>query len=160
MKRKEHREFLKRKILGIRKREDLRREGAKKRADREVRKQAIKEERERKKNQSKGQLFPMIKNSKRDKDKKRHSGKGSWCIFGYLTKPEKEFLYRKYKEREFSNEEIREKISRDVKHLQAFVNNLKEKKKSKEEINRRFKEEFAKLLEELRCQKNANIVKE
>lgn len=116
-KRKKHREFLKRDILGIRKRITTN--------------------------------PPKIKGSNIEKLRsdiiKRQSRKGSWYVFGYLTKVEKLVLYKKYVSQGMNPETANIKIKRDVKYLLEFVEKLRNKKKLDEEIGKKFKEEFAKL---------------
>lgn len=113
----ERREYLKREILGIRKREDLE-----------------KEWRERKKQNPK----PIIRGAKEIKI--------SCNLHNYLTKEEKQFLFRKYLNKGLPEEEADKKIREDARFLQNLVEEMKQKKKSEEEINRIFKEEFAKLI--------------
>lgn len=62
----------------------------------------------------------------------------------YLTKIEKLFLFRKYAKL-FNEDEARKRVKGCVKYLEEFVVKLKEKRIEDEEINRRFKEEYAKL---------------
>ena len=112
-----HREFLKRDILGIRKR---------------------------------NATPPKIKGSNIEKLSsdiiKRQSRKGSWYVFGYLTKVEKLVLYKKYVSQGVNPETANMKIKRDVKYLSEFVEKLRNKKKSDEEIGKKFKEELHKLI--------------
>lgn len=94
---------------------------------------------------------PIIKGSKFEKKRKslieRQTRKGSWYIFGYLTKVEKQLLFRKYMKQGLSYELAGEKVKRDVQYLSQFVKNLrKENEDKKEDIDSRFKEEFAKLI--------------
>ncbi len=140
---KDHREFLKRKILGIEKRSDLEKKWAAKREQRE------KEKKEKK------DFAPIIPGSEVQEKKKnalfdRISRRGSWYIFGYLTRTEKQFLYNKYTTRKVNPltiEEAKEKINKDVDFLAKFVKNMKKEKKPQEEIDTKFKEEFAKLID-------------
>lgn len=68
--------------------------------------------------------------------------------FMYLKKEEKEILYHKYtKELNYSSKKAHEKIDEVVKRLQDLVQKLRNQKKPENEINRVFKEEFAKLVE-------------
>lgn len=122
IKRLEHREFLKREICGIRKR----------RTSKEVQ-----EERERE------TKVPKIKGSK-EKRKLKNSHL-------YLTRVEKEVLFRKYLKQGLVVEEIRKKIKENLKYLSDLTIKLREQRKSEIEVNRIFKEEFAKLLEETKC---------
>jgi hypothetical protein len=121
---KEHREFLKRQVLGIRKRKDLLEEWKQKRKEREM------------------YQFPKINNSN-----KKRLGKGSAYIFCYLTKVEKQFLYKKYTSEGLDPERVKEKIEANIIHLSDLVRKLMKQNKLKEEINRKFKEEFAKLIQ-------------
>lgn len=130
--RDKHKEFIKRDILGIRKRKDLLKEWKQKRKEKEE------------------QIPPKIKGSNIEKLRsdiiKRLSRKGSWYAFGYLTKVEKLVLYKKYVSQGMNPETASIKIKRDVKYLSEFVEKLRNKKKSDEEIGKKFKEEFAKLI--------------
>jgi len=64
----------------------------------------------------------------------------------YLNKTEKRVLYQKYISNGFSSEEANEKIKQFIEHLGKLVKRLSKcGKKSKEEINQKFKEEFEKI---------------
>lgn len=120
-KRLEHREYLKREILHIRKRSDI-----------------LKEYEERKKREG---LVPKIAGSK-----SRIKGKSK--LFLYLTKLEKDFLWKKYIQMGMNPINIYERIKYDVNFLQELVSKLRDERKTDEEINKTFKEEFAKLIME------------
>jgi len=114
-KRKKHREFLKREIIGIRKR---------RRKVSEIKKDNPK---------------PVIKGAKvRRVSRKLHL---------YLTKQEKQFLYKKHINEGDNQEEALRKVDSCAIRLSKLIKELKEKGKSEEEINRRFKEEFRRLCE-------------
>ncbi len=137
---KDHREFLKRKILGIEKRSDLIKKWAAQREQRE---------------KEKKDFAPKIPGSIVQEKKKnalfeRISRRGSWYIFGYLTRTEKEVLYQKYTTRKINPltiEKAKEKINKDVDFLAKFVKNMRKGKKPEKEISIKFKEEFAKLID-------------
>ena len=64
-----------------------------------------------------------------------------------LSFDEKKFLLRKHMNHGLDFENARELVNQDKKYLKEFVKKMKEEKKSGEEMSRKFKEEFAKLLE-------------
>ena len=123
--RKNHREFLKRDILGIRKRKDLVKEWEAKRKLRE----AIAKE------------MPIIPKIKGEKIKKV-----SRQLHFYITKDERKFLFKKYILQGLDYDLIKEKIKRDIEYLSNLIRKLREKDKLEEEINKIFKEEFSKLI--------------
>ncbi len=126
-KREDRKEFIKRDVAGIRKREDI-----------------IKEASERRKNTKP----PIVRDSWKEKSIfPRNSKKGSKNMSIYLTRNEKQFLFGKYIKAGYSPEGADKKVKNDVRYLNDFLTRLKETKKQKEEVNNRFKEEFAKLLE-------------
>jgi hypothetical protein len=116
--RKDHREFLKRSILGIRKRTDLLKEWAEKKTL---------------------TFKPQIKPVK--KPFKKVSSLGI-----YITRDEKNVLYRKYVRMGYSPMDSSEKVDRVCDKMRDLVTKLREQKKSEQEINKKFKEEFAKLI--------------
>ena len=65
----------------------------------------------------------------------------------YLTKIEKNFLYKKYEREGLVEEEARKRIKEICKKMGYLVASLRKKKVQEEEINKRFKEEFAKICE-------------
>lgn len=119
--RQEHREFLKRDVIGIRKRSDLIKEWEIKRKEREL-------------------ISPKIKGS--------ISRSNSNQLHFYITRDEREFLYRKYIHLGMNPINVEEKIERDVKFLSELIKRLREQKKTDEDINKTFKEQFAKLIME------------
>lgn len=112
---KEHREYLKRDVLGIRKIEDVRKEAEEKRKE--------------KKN-----FVPFIKGSK---EKNPYVGI-------YITRTEKDIIFRKYSHLGWDYAE--KKVEEIVKHLNNLKQKWKDEKLEREEVNIRFKEEFAKLI--------------
>jgi len=66
----------------------------------------------------------------------------------YLTKTEKFLLYKKYLKQGLNSEEINKKLNKIKIHLKEFVKKLQKKKESEESIDIKFKEEFAKLIEQ------------
>ena len=115
--RKKHRRFLKRDILHIKKRR-------------------TREEIERD-----NKLFPQNP-PKMKGEKVRKISRG---FHFYLTIEEKQVLFQKYHKLGLDSKEIKEKLKQDAEYLKNYMKKLKVKEKSKEELNRKFKEEFAKL---------------
>ncbi len=64
-----------------------------------------------------------------------------------LSFNEKKFLLSKHMNHGLDFENAKELVNRDKEYLKEFVKKMKEEKKSGEEMSRKFKEEFAKLLE-------------
>lgn len=121
---KEHREYLKRDILGIRKREDLMKEWQEKREQR--------------------QLIPKIKGQKdTSRTKKTNYFKGLW-----LTKLEKFIIYKKYASLGYDTEAIHKKYEEIKNVFEKMQEKMKEENKTNEEIGQHFKEQFAKLIME------------
>ena len=119
-KREEHREYLKRDILGIRKRADLLKEWEQKRNQR--------------------MFLPKIKGSKDQAINKRTNPfKGIW-----LTKLEKYIIFKKY--RHLGEDFARNKLEEINNTFEKMIDKWREEKKTNEEININFKEEFAKLI--------------
>lgn len=87
-------------------------------------------------------VFPSIKSAK---PKRRLSTFGM-----YLTKEEKQILFKKYCLNGLNPEEANKKVKQRVEFLSKLVQKLRAEKKSEKEINERFKEEFAKLCESFR----------
>ncbi len=123
-KRKDHREHLKRNVLGIRKRSDILIE--------------VRERREEKRKMSGNFSLPLEK----VRMKKRTPGLGF-----YLTKLEWQVLNQKYTNQGWSYKEANQKVKGIREYLINFVQKLREEKKSEEELDIRFKEEFARLCE-------------
>jgi len=122
-KRKEKREYLKREVLGIRKRSDLLKEWKEKR----------------KLNESKPKI--KIKTRKENiKDIKKIKSNN------YFTQIEKQFLFRKYYNQGLEKEEIILKIKKNKEYLDNFVKDLITKQTNEEDLNKKFKEEFSKLI--------------
>lgn len=65
----------------------------------------------------------------------------------YLTRFEKQILFKKYIKNGLDHEEANKKVKTIVKYLQDYRDKLKYKKMSDKDINMKFREEFAKLLE-------------
>ena len=125
-----HREFLKRDILGIRKRSDLLKEWAEKR-----------ELRERMNNrQCPSCAKPQIKKPKEDRLKINTLGL-------YLTKNEKLVLYKKLVHSGLSSEEANNRINNLSEQMKIIIEKLRNEVDTQEELNKRFKEGFAKLIE-------------
>ena len=130
--RKDHREFLKRDILGIRKRSDLLKEWAAKRETR-------KEEQERLR-KIYGDAKPQIKKPKEDRLKINTLGL-------YLTKNEKLVLYKKLVHSGLSSEEANKRINNLSEQMKTLIEKLRNEVDTQEELNIKFKEGFAKLIE-------------
>ena len=127
--RKNHREYLKRDVLHIRKKADIMKEVA------ERRKRLLEEYNKRKETEPQ---MPKIKGSK--------SRSVSNQLHFYITKDERQFLWKKYILMGLSPILANEEIKRDVKFLTEFVEKLRNQKKTDEQISSHFKEEFAKLI--------------
>jgi len=84
-------------------------------------------------------IFPSIKSVR---PKKRVSVLGM-----YLTREEKQILFKKYLSNGLNPEEADKKVKERVGFLLNLIQKLRAEKKSEGEINKRFKEEFAKLCE-------------
>lgn len=123
--RKNHREYLKREVLGIRTREEILKEWKAKR-ERSEKLRSI--------------VTPKIKGQK-EKKKVRQ-------IYFSITSVEKQFLYKKYSLMGWDGLAIKNKIETDSAYLKELVSKLRNQSKSEEEINNKFKEEFAKLIME------------
>ncbi len=115
-KRKEHREFLKRDILGIRKRNDLEKEWKEKRESQPL----------------------IIKGSK--------VKKVSAQFHPYLTKDEKKFLYKKYFTQGLNSITIKNKINKISNHIKSSICTWKQENIENKNINEKFKEEYLKLV--------------
>lgn len=119
--RKENREFLKRKILGIRKKSDLLKEW--------------KEKREQINN------LPKINGAK-----VKGTKIGRKQVHLYITSAEKQVLYKKYISEGLDFEMANIKVKETCENVVNLIELWKNKSFTDEEINRRFREEFAKLL--------------
>ena len=132
----EKKEFFKRNVLGVRKRVDIIKEALGKRkirrAEKEVTRQAIKEEREKKETKSIPNLLPIKEKIK---------------TYSYLSREEKKLLYQKYLKR-YDSETSNLKIKKCIDYMTKLREKLRSKKVSEEKISNRFKEEFAKLIME------------
>ncbi len=129
---KNHREFLKRDILGIRKRADIIKEWAKRRKlQKAIQKTMLKKE------YKVINFQPIIRGAKPSKLSKYHHH--------YLTRVEKEVLYKKYVHEGLTSGDANRKVKFLINQLFELVEKLKKKNLSDEEINIRFKESFAKL---------------
>lgn len=116
------REYVKRNVAGIRKRSDILKEAAEKRKQRKL-------------------IKPEIKSIK-------HKPKIS-ALGLYLTKNEKTFLYKNLSKR-IGEKEAKQRINNLITQMQEIKLRLKEEPLSAKELNKRFKEEFNKLLESMR----------
>lgn len=125
---KKHREFLKRDILGIRKREDMVKEWAEKRKQRE------REEKER----AKLVQVPKIKGAKKRAYSKR--------FHLYITSIEKQVLYRKYTSQGLDSITAGKKVKDTITQINTKVKEWYEAKLTDKIINEKFKEEFAQLI--------------
>ena len=133
--RDEKMEFFKRNVLGVRKRVDMIKEWKEerkiRRAEKEVTRQSIKEERERKETKSIPTLLPSKEKIK---------------TYSYLSSEEKRLLYQKYLKQGYDPETSNLKIKKCVDHMTNLREELRTKKVPEENISNHFKEEFAKLL--------------
>lgn len=71
----------------------------------------------------------------------------------YLTKVEKQVLYKKYIALGNSSGDANIKIKNFVNHLSEMVEKLKAQNKPEGEINKRFKREFEKLCQKLEVER-------
>ena len=67
----------------------------------------------------------------------------------YLTKIEKQVLWRKYLNQGLNAEQSHEKVENIVEYLKNLVTTLKSTNKTPKEIDIKFKEEFYKICERL-----------
>lgn len=139
--RDKHREFLKRDILGIRKRSDLIKEWKEKRKLKEaISKRHAKE-------------MKKIKSSKykiQDVKRERRFGRKPYKVSSlglYITRNEKEVLYQILINKSYSSQEANEHIKQMCEKMRELSIKLNKMKREKEEINIIFKEEFAKLID-------------
>jgi len=133
-KRKEHREFLKRKICGIRKKADQ-----------------IKEWKEKREAKEKNHLFKkLFKKNTPPKMKGEKKLTKSKQIHFYLTRDEKKVLYFKCKDLGMDSNEANNKIKKLNEEMNKLAIKLRTKIKDEKELNQKFKEEFAKMCEDLR----------
>lgn len=65
----------------------------------------------------------------------------------YLTKDERQVLWKKYKEQGYDLDKIDKRINEINTHLGKMIEKYKLKGMSEEDINVKFKEEFAKMVE-------------
>ena len=122
-KRANHREYLKRDVLGIKKREELEKEW---------------EEKRRAKAMEKPKIFtPGIKSIKK---KPRISSLGM-----YITKEEKKERYLSFIRMGMSSDEANKRIKNICEKMSELKAELKNEVNSKEELNKRFKESFEEL---------------
>ena len=140
-KRNENREFLKRDILGIRKRSDLMKEWKEKRKLKEaIAKRHAKE-------------IKKIKSSKykiQDAKRERRFGRKPHKVSSlglYITRNEKEVLYQILINKSYSSQEANEHIKQMCEKMNELSKKLNKMKREKEDINIIFKEEFAKLID-------------
>ena len=87
-------------------------------------------------------IVPKIPGAKRPR-----SFRGSPYQHLYLTMIEKEILYKKYVSNGLTSDQARERLSKGIKYLSELVLKMKDKGVAEEDINKKFKEEFAKLVE-------------
>ena len=134
--RKNHREFLRRDILGIRKRSDLLKEWAEKRKEREEEQERLRK--------IYGDTKPEIKLAKDDRLKINTLGL-------YLTKDERLFLYKKLVQGEnpLSSEEANKRIKNLTEQMKILIEELRNKVKTPLEFKKRFDEGFARLIMEM-----------
>jgi len=80
--------------------------------------------------------------------------KNSRQLHSYLTTEEKYILYRKYVRQGLNSGEVNERLKNIQTYLKEFIKKLREKKESEKIIEIKFKEEFAKLIEQEWMEKN------
>jgi hypothetical protein len=118
--RKKHRDYLLHDVAGVRRWSDLEKEWKEKRRIREL-------------------IPPKIKGEKVRRKKTSSLGL-------YITKLEKNFLYRKLKHEGLNEDNINERIKVDCDNITDLIKRLRSEGKSEEKINKIFKEEFSKLI--------------
>jgi len=133
---KEKRENLKRNILGITKEQELEENREIKNKYNRVRWKKQKKEI----NKIREPIVPKIKGAKI----KRYSRQ----LHNYLTKEEKNILYKKYVAQGLDDGQINIRLNNIKNYLKEYVKKLIKKKETDEMINIKFKEEFAKLIEQ------------
>jgi len=126
--RKKHREFLKREICGIRKRSDMIKEAKEKREKQSILRKIV-------------SALPKIKSIK--SKGKKISGLGF-----HLTKDEKLFMYKNLVNRGLESDAASRRIKNLTEQMQELKERLRNEKLSEVEFNKRFKEGFAKLVED------------
>ncbi len=130
-KRKEHREFLKRDICHIPKRKDLEKEWAEKRKEKE-------------------KLMKTLPNYESPGIKSIRRGRPKISSLGiYITRDEKNVLYKKLVGLGFDSKTANERIDNLCEKMRKVVEKLRETVKSEEDLNKRFREEFGKMCMEL-----------
>lgn len=134
--RKNHREFLKRNILGIRKRSDILKEWAEKRK--------VREEEQERLRKIYGDAKPKVKSVKEDRLRINTLGL-------YLTKDERLFLYKKLVQGEnpLSSEEANKRVNNLTEQMKILIEKLRDKVKTQGEFKKRFDEGFARLIMEM-----------
>ena len=140
-KRAEHREFLKREVLGLSKEQEEQEkldERNKYSRDR-TKKKRIEREKERQKNPKIN--IPKIKSIIKSKGKRISS------LGIYITKEEKLVLYKKLVQSGLDSKAANDRIKLLSDKMNEFKAKLKEIVKTKEELNERFKMEWGKLME-------------
>ena len=140
-KRLQHREFLKREVLGIRKRSDLEKAWREKRKLKE----AIAKRRKKELKEIKESKF-TIKGYKAVRVFGRRSHKVS-ALGLYISRNEKEVLYRILIGKGYSSQEANEHIKLVCEKMSELSVKLNKEKRKKGDLNIIFKEEFAKLIE-------------
>jgi len=130
--RKEHREFLRRDVCKIRKRSDILKEVKEKREKREKLRKIVSR-----------QGKPAIPQIKSIRSRPKLSNLGL-----FIRKNEKLVLYKKLLNSGLDSKEASERVNNLCKQMEVVKENLRNEVKSEKELNVRFKEEFAKMLEE------------
>ena len=87
-------------------------------------------------------ILPVLPSIKSARPKKRVSVLGI-----YLTRVEKTILFKKYCSNGLNPQDADKKVKERVEFLRELIQKLRAEKKSEQEINKKFKEEFAKLCE-------------
>ncbi len=134
-KRLKHREFLKRDVCGIRTREQQIKDWEKDREEKEKRCKKLR------KIVSKS-VVPDIKSIRKNRVKISSLGI-------YITKDEKNVLYKKLVGLGFDSKTASERIDNLCTRMEKVVEKLRETVKTKEDLDKRFKEEFGKMCMEL-----------
>ena len=133
---KKHREHLKRNVFGINKEQERLENNQIKNS---YKRKYYQKNKKREDKNSKDKV-PRIRGSKIRKISKK--------IHFYLTLEEKQFLFKKYYLKGLDSDSIEQRLKEDIEYLRNYLKGMREQEISDEELNIKFKEEFAKLIME------------
>lgn len=95
-------------------------------------------------------IEPKIRGARDKKKGGLKRGRGAKAIHLYLTKEERLVLYKKFIKQGLSEQVASERVNNICKRMSELVKELRKKIKDKKELNKRFKEEFARICEDLK----------